>query len=690
MIYTHIYTYVRTYIRTKERSGNEDMSNEDAGSSQVSKEVKCGVCKPCMNPHWHKRCLALPPTNNVRKSSKSLDKKEKEGKKEDSFVDKLRDIIAADGSMKDSQHVPEFLDICDIATDWSHKKALLKVLQASPDDSLEAFVSQGGLIKMEVWLADALPDSRQRFIALMLTTLSNLPVTLASLRKPCELGKAVGKLRKMPELDESIRSQARILVMKWKSLIETKAEKTPKLAPTKTEPSSPKGTGAQAGLGDVDIFNVKPQKKQVATVPAQKVRVVASNAAKSQISDVKKNTSVARVSASPLDSLSGPDVSQQSRPQQSSRPRTVLTPATNGIPLMTGHITAAQRAKLAADSIPDEPPREKKKQTTRKICWAAEANLVSVRLFLKDQPPCKAKHDATLDDITKEEAENPETHENFEQAAKQQHHSEAQALKDFKAQEDEERKGIEQRLRAMRPAIPWRDPPMIPQNIFDEYGVAGRGEKSTEKIERKQQTTKVAAKVYTKENAPPFPEEAPVGASMPMQPMHLIPKIPLSIEEARKMTEKRATIPMNTIGSTKPRPPQLQQRPVSVRPPPVKQPPAMTVNNVSQHRPMASQKFRAPMLGLHGANKAQQPKKMTAQVPTVQQPVAIQHAPRPMLVNDSRPLCAFFNRPKGCIHGDKCKFAHVHGVSGQQPPAQPTKRPPTSDGGAPRKMVKHV
>ena len=177
---------------------------------------------------------------------------------------------------------------------------------------------------------------------------------------------------------------------------------------------------------------------------------------------------------------------------------------------------------------------------------------------------------------------------------------------------------------------------------------------------------------------------------MPMQPMHLIPKIPLSVEEARKMTEKRATIPMSSSGATTHRP-QLQQRPASVRPPLAQQPPAVPASKVAlQHRPMASQKFGGPMLGLHGANEAQQPRKMTTHIPTVQQPVVVQHAPRPMLGNDSRPLCAFFNRPKGCIHGDKCKFAHVPGASGQQPPAQPGKRPATQEGGAPRKMVKHA
>ena len=664
------------------------MSNEPS-TSQGSNLQKCGVCKPCMNPHWHKRCLALPATNQSRKSSKSQVKNEP---KEKSFVDKLRDIIQSDGSMRDAQSVPQFLKICDIANEWGHRKAILKVLQASSNDPLEAFVSQGGLLKMEVWLNDALPDARQKFIALMLTTLSHVPITLASLRKPCELGKAVGKLRKMTELEESIRSQARILVMKWKSLIESKVESAPKVEPSssapKSEPSSPKGA---SGLGDVDIFNVKPQKKQVDAVPAQQnVRVVTSNAAKSQMTDVKKSTSVARVSASPLDSLSGPDLT--SRPQQPlSRPRTVLTPAANGLPLATGHMTAAQRAKLAADSVPEEPPRQKKKAATRKISWASEKELVSVRLFLKDQPPCKANRDATLDDIAKKEKETPETHENFEHAAKLEHHSEAQALKDFKAQEDQERRGIEQRLQAMRPAVAWRDPPMIPKDIFEEYGVAARGEESTEKTVRMQQTALVAGKVYTKDTAPPFPEEAPVGASMPMQPMHLIPKIPLSLEEARKLAEKRATIPMNSTGSTTHRPPE-QKRPAAVRPPPTQQTPFGVARIATQHRPMASQKFGGPMLGLHGANKAQQPRKMTAQAPTMQQPmVTTQHGPRPMLGNDTRPPCAFFNRPKGCIHGDKCKFAHVRLAPGQQPAEMPIKRPPTThDGGGPRKMVKHV
>lgn len=668
-------------------------SIRDGSGSENDQPVvkgKCGTCKNCMNPHWHKRCLELPPTNAVRKSSKP---------KEVSFVDNLRDIIQPDGSIKGVQYVPQLSKLVNTAKDWSHRKALLKVLQASSASPLDAFISQGGLLKMEIWIAEAIPDNRQKFIALMLSTLSHLPVTLASLKKPCELGKAVGKLRKLPDLDESIRSQARILVMKWKALIDTKtlADNTPKMPSKATEgmtkpvPSSPKGP--QAGLGDVDIFNVRPQKKTVTGSSSQRVRVVASNAAKSQMMETNKSTSVAKVSASPLDSLSGPDMPKQVKPPQaSSRPRTVLTPATNGIPLMTGHMTAAQRAKLAAESIPDEPPRQKRKQGTRRITWASEDELVTVRLFLKNQPPCKASHDATLDDISNKEEMKPENHENFEKAAKEQHHSEAQALKDFKAQEEIDRKVIEQRMLAMRPAVPWRDPPFIPKNIFEEFGMAARGEESTEKVTRQAQTKGADAKVFTIESAPPSAEEPPVGASMPIQPMHLIPKIPLSIEEARKLaSEKRVTIPMSSVGNMQGK--QEQRKPIGIHPPAIhppatRQPPPAPIHKMIQqnHRPMASQKFGGPMLGLHGASKAHQPQQMTSHTPVPMQ----QAGPRPIQGTDSRQVCAFFNRPKSCIHGDKCKFAHVRMAPEHAPPPPQLKRPPPPpDGGAPRKMVKH-
>jgi hypothetical protein len=670
-----------TIVRKRQFNGRTDPSQ------------KCGKCKHCMNPHWHKRCLELPATNMKRSSAKA--------KPKDPFVDNLKQILSSDGGIKGADHVPALQKLFRLAEEWSQRKALLKVLQVSAPVPLKLLISKGGLLDLEKWLTQAIAHNRPKFVAEMLSTLSYLPVTLESLRKPCEMGKVVGKLRKS-DMGEDIRAQARILVTKWKSLVETRTPVKSSTGPPAASANKPvvKQKVPQTGLGDADLFNLKPQKKVAppsATATNQRVRVVASNAAKSQIVDGKRITSVAKVSESPLDALSHHGSPQFVKPhsQAPSKPRTVLTPAntalSNQFSMLSGPLTAAQRAKMAADSVPDVSPRKKSKDAAKKITWAAEKDLVSVRLFLKHQPPSMAAEDANPDDMTP--ADEPtsvsETHEEFEKAAKQQHFSEAQALKDFKAQEGLERKVIEERLHEMRPMVAWKDPPEIPRYIFEEYGKAARGEESKEKEFRENQRSVPNAEVISATGVcPPSPDEPPVGASFPMQPIHLIPKIPLSISEARKPIPVPAVTPGHGVMQQQPRPIGMAQ--TGIRAPRQPQPMARGQQIVQPRQiPMTVKKFGGPMLGLHGANKAQQA--TMPQNPLVPRPQQI--GPRPMMVSDNRPVCAYFNKPRGCIHGDKCKFSHPV-TTPANIPILPNKRVTPQDGHdtaapQPRKMVKH-
>ena len=37
-------------------------------------------------------------------------------------------------------------------------------------------------------------------------------------------------------------------------------------------------------------------------------------------------------------------------------------------------------------------------------------------------------------------------------------------------------------------------------------------------------------------------------------------------------------------------------------------------------------------------------------------------------------MCAFFNTPKGCYHGDNCRFRHERGAAPPPPGAYPNRR----------------
>eukprot|EP00889_Picochlorum_renovo_P003883 jgi/Picre1/30913/NNA_006272.t1 len=644
---------------------------------------KCGKCKHCLNPHWKQRCLEAKQGD-----ARAVENPSNNG---DSFVAMLGHILRSDGGVDGVDKLPRLLRLFESATEWGHRRALLKVLHNSGADLHKAFIANKGLMKVETWLDKAISEGRSKFVADALSALALLPITLADLRKPSELGRMVGKLRKS-DFEESIRSQARILIAKWKALADVK--------PTSSTPAQHKPIAASAAKQNASESKnkVEPQKKksrnkawekQISSVPSRRRNPVTN--------PMLHNVSVLLHPMLQNHKLPGPKEALPSQDQSPAKSYTpLLAPANTALAANLASLTASERAKLAADSVPEEPKRQKRKLSVKKLRWAPEEELTAVRLFLKHQPPCKVSADPNDDDDgapqeDKRDVASDVGHESFERAAKQQHHSEAQALKDFKAQEEEERKVVEERLRTMKPGTEWRDPPMIPQDIFEECGTAASGEESTERVARKKQWEGVPQVTYSSiQQAPPCPAEPPVGASMPLQPLHLVPKIPLSVEEARMLASARTVtakkppvVPMNgrlPAQSTVPaRPPMTMQ---GLHPP--KQQPQMPVRQpiVQQrpHRPMASQKLQ-PMLGLHGANKTQQSQPMPA--------ATQQRAPRPMLNNiqSTQNVCAYFNRPQGCIHGDKCRFAHVRvpDTNGA------VKRPPNPQGEeGPRKMVKQV
>jgi hypothetical protein len=594
------------------------------------------------------------------------------------FSNQLESILDSSGGLDSSTRLEDFFALCSKANTWNRRSALLKVLQASSRPILSSFVAENGMIRvLENWFDGAISENKPLFVANMLTTLSLLPVTHTSLKKPCRIGRMVGDVRKNKNLDEKTKNEAKILRQKWVKAFEAPSMvKAP--AETQKKPISAPKRKNETGLDDVDLFagnQKKINKPKNGAGTTQRVRVVASNAAKS----TKTTTSVAKVSASPLDGLTSISSPQFKRPNgQQSRPRTVLAPAANA-PTVTGPMTAAQRAKLAADSVPDMPPRQKRDATGRrtKITWADGWNgpnksaefpdkLVSERLFLKDQPPSKASEDAVYDESTStaaaaapvQEAQE-QAHQNFEMAAKQQHHSEAQALKDFKAQEDLERKEVEDRLRTMKTTVPWRDAPVIPKSVFDAMSsestqdmTPARGENSHEKHERQQRRHQVPPASYALDS----PEEPPVGASVPIQPVHLIPRIPLSTEEAANQSQRREPALAQVTAP--------QRLPMG----------ASRGFNVQTAPPRPLQKFGGPMLGLHGAiNK--RPEEQAG-------PQNQQWGPKASSFNSNGqpPVCHYFNTPRGCSRGEACKFAHVRSDS-----VVPMSRRPTADL-HPRKM----
>jgi hypothetical protein len=653
---------------------------------------KCGTCKNCMNPHWKQKCVLLKgkKEGNMPASTSAGSKEAKSESENDVFVEELRRVLAEDGGIRGVEKVSQFLALTKRASEWGQRLAMLRVLQNSTKPVLETVVGSEGLLVLERWLNDAIVAKRIKFISESLTTLTRLPITLQSLKKPCEIGKAVGKLRKYEDLSEDVKSQARILVAKWKSLVGHKAPGPPSETAVKQEKSIPKADSQKAArpkLDDDDIFipKTKPTSLSAQAQHSTK-RVVTSNAAQLQGRDTKK-TEVARVSASPLDSItmdSSPKFkkSQQIAPSEAPSTSKAATKSSGGPIVLFGPISARQRARMAADKIPDEPPRQKK-QINKKITWPADESLVDVRWFLQKQAPVMAKKDAGSDEEeaieAAEEEELPE-HKNFVSAARKEHQSEAIALKEHREHESKEREVLMERLNLMRASVLWRDAPLLQATILTDNEVA-LGEDSTEKTRLAAVRHGIKPKMYLcLSEAPPNPEEPPQGSSIPPQPLELLTKIPLSVEEARQLRQNGKQSMFSNIGLAinhlKPSPasPSAHTSMItSKQAPPVPKPKPLQ----AIHRPMtksAQPKFQ-PMLGLHG--------------PAIKHPGQNPTAQRPMQsMSGTRTICMYYNTPRGCLHGDKCRYAHENPAQAATQPMKRARGPAPNTSAQPRKMVR--
>ena len=434
-----------------------------------------------------------------------------------------------------------------------------------------------------------------------------------------------------------------------------------------------KAAASADGLEDVDLFAAqkRPLKRQevpklassgrpVSTEPASKtttrVRVVASNAAQPQSATVaQRSTQVARVSANPLDMLGinrgtdKPQTKDHVPPKKQRRVVLAPGPSSSTLPLSA---TASERAMAAAASVPDEPPRERRQAPSirRKVVWADgwsspntppkhPEKLVAERTFLRNDPPIMAREDAVYDEEAAQAAQAEMTeYVEFGEKAMGGKKREAQALLDFKAKEDQERREVEERLRALVPTVPWRVAPDIPQSIL--AGLAfqpGRGEASREVSERR----------YARGNLPPAPhgldspEEPTPGSNRPMRLLHLIPNIPLSVEEANAAP----------VGAT-----QAAQA-ASAQP--------------RRMQGLHGDRGVQGVQGVQGGPNGKLPMQMQ-----MQNGVPAQTANgRRQWGAGANVVCKFHNTPRGCQYGDKCHFRHVDQAS------NPMVRPGQGGGG---------
>lgn len=449
---------------------------------KIPRSERCGKCENCLNPQRKKACsvararmeaqlkaqaaggsageapAARPRSTAARAKPPAPATAVTAAAEEDPFARSLTGILSSGGGVAQERHVPLLLQLVKRARSKPHRIALLTVLQLSGGEVLRAAVADGLLLELQTWLSEFVAEGKQAMVQKALACLDKLPVTLASLQPPCELGKLVGRLRKHEGFGSAVIEPAKRLVARWKAMVDaavksgaggssssttpTAAAAKPAAAPAAKVVAAPapvtaaatstaaqldrqsSGGAAAAAMEDGDIFksadrqragikDAVPAVKKTVTIktltveptrgakpaegaPSSKQAGASSKAESGSSSGPAgaARTDVSKVSASPFAALSSLGGMGSGV--------TVLGGGGSGgllgTPLSslgTVASTAKERAAAAARRVPSPEPQPRKAKKKR-VVWLAEEALVGVRWFRKDDPPAAAQKDVDL------------------------------------------------------------------------------------------------------------------------------------------------------------------------------------------------------------------------------------------------------------------------------------------------------
>ncbi|GIL60344.1 hypothetical protein Vafri_14963 [Volvox africanus] len=195
----------------------------------------------------------------------------------------------------------------------------------------------------------------------------------------------------------------------------------------------------------------------------------------------------------------------------------------------------AMAARARAPS-PEPAPRKEKKKT---VSWAGDEALASYRLFKRDDPPQAASSDAILTAEDEAAAVAGDASAvpgsgggvggllpppGFQSAARREHASERMALIAQHQQEEQERQQELERWAAMRPTVPWVEPPELYLGAVSPQQMPALGEDSTERevqARLRQHTPRIM--YYSPSHVPASPSEPPPEPEPDFYRVRIIP-----------------------------------------------------------------------------------------------------------------------------------------------------------------------
>ncbi|EFN51447.1 hypothetical protein CHLNCDRAFT_55078 [Chlorella variabilis] len=314
---------------------------------KIPRSERCGSCENCLNPQRKKACIVARQRMEHRlKSQQGTLARSGTTKKPtviaasamsipakgpvptvDPFTRCLTGILSSSGGVMQDHHLALLLQLVKRAKTKPHRTALLVVLQLSSPNILRQAVAAKLLLELQLWLSEFIAEGRQALVQKTLACLHKLPVTLAALQPPCELGKIVGRLRKHESFGSPVIEPAKRLVVRWKAMVEQSAKSA--------------STTASMGAPAPPAANASVAAPPLETQPSASLSVTEDG-------DLFKGTDKQR------------------------------TGVKDGVAL-----SKKERAVAAARRVPSPEPQPRKEKK-KKVTWQDEEAMVGVRWFRKE------------------------------------------------------------------------------------------------------------------------------------------------------------------------------------------------------------------------------------------------------------------------------------------------------------------
>ncbi|CAG9461225.1 unnamed protein product [Pedinophyceae sp. YPF-701] len=425
------------------------------------------------------------------------------------FSRELNDLIDRTGGLRTEASIPAWLRLAETHTSWEGRLLLASVVARTRAQalrqSLARFKLSNGTDAFSVlrhWLEDG--HRVPKVLTKLLELYRDIPIDREALRSS-EIGKVANRLRK--ESDRGVAQAADNLVAAWKAAIASKevaVEEDPGAVSDGSKRSRDEAVSDGAEGKRAKVQGDAEKSAAIDGQPRQTPQPAAGGQRRETSSEQRGG--VAHHVGAPIQTRER-EVGDNSRgtpgaappPPASSKGRSCLVQRSNadvarpaspphgtqGKSLLGNILGSINAGGFVFGAAARGPVRRVPRSRARRsaVRWRDEASpdgdkaLASTRWFFKDDEPAKAREDAMPVGSSDPRVGQPVHHSGFASAARREHQEEFKLLQQVKAEHMDEERRFSQRLRDMRPTVPFLLPVEMPVSTEWEYAA---GQESAE------------------------------------------------------------------------------------------------------------------------------------------------------------------------------------------------------------------